>query len=76
MVRAGEPRCTDYNNGVSVIYDERGRPWIKRGDVDLHEFGLNPFSNRGAHVPHSNDGGNFVRNVMPGLMVELKKVAQ
>lgn len=68
VVERGAPRRYDWNNGVSVVYDEDGTPWIKHGRVDLEEFGLDHWSDRGAHVPHSNDGGHFVREVLPGLM--------
>ena len=69
VVGLGTPLTTDYNNGVYVVYDETGRPWIKRNvttEDGLHfaQFNLK----RGAYVPHSNDGGYFVREVLPKLM--------
>jgi len=73
-VKRGTPNTCDNNNGVTVVYDETGRPWI------LHERGLStlsldiwrtlvmPFAlKRGAHVPHSNDGGRFVHEVVDKL---------
>lgn len=60
----------DYNNGVAVVYDEEGRPWVLPGEKftekiqDRLEMGLR--LTRGAYVPHSNDGGGFVRRVILG----------
>lgn len=73
LVKARTPRSTDYNNGVTVVYDEKGRPWIKRGSPDLTPF-EGQITARGANVPHSNDGGYFVSKVLPDLMAELVKV--
>jgi hypothetical protein len=62
----------DRNNGVVVIYDETGRPWIMPTSHNglvvavtslIVEFSLR----KGAYVPHSNDGGYFVYNVLPYL---------
>ena len=66
LVKRGTPNTCDYNNGVSVIYDETGRPWIFRGSLGsdmVTSFNLK----RGAHVPHSNDGGHFVHEVLARL---------
>ena len=66
LVKRGTPNTCDYNNGVSVIYDETGRPWIFRGSLGsdmVASFNLK----RGAHVPHSNDGGHFVHEVVNKL---------
>lgn len=73
-VRRGTPNTYDSNNGVSVVFDEEGRPWIvvNRNMNDetapklteiLHEYGVK----RGAYVPHSNDGGHFVLSIMSKL---------
>lgn len=71
-VKRGRPNTYDYNNGVTVVYDEKGRPWIFSGHAEdagegfeqtVREHNLE----RGAYVPHSNDGGFFVRMVMPRL---------
>ncbi len=74
-VKRRSPNTYDSNNGVIVIYDENGRPWIIRDYNDLilgnrilkviHEHDLK----RGAYVPHSNDGGHFVDKVLPNLKV-------
>ena len=65
--------------GVNVIYDEAGRPWITNSAVAIKAFNQaitegrlegEPHLTRGAHVPHSNDGGHFVREVLPELMKE------
>ncbi len=73
-VMHGTPHTYDMNNGVTVVYDEEGRPWIRRwGDNDgvtarLFEGVIHTYSlERGAYVPHSNDGGWFVRKVIPNL---------
>lgn len=67
------PNTYDSNNGVTVVYDEEGRPWIVRNDhldgvmekfqIVIAEHSLK----RGAYVPHSNDGGYFVHEVLPKL---------
>ena len=90
-VHRGESFTWDQNNGISVVYDEEGRPWIKRGSIDLTGR-LNNYGGgrliRGAYVPHSNDGGEFVRQMlidcertapaserkMRGLMVVIEKI--
>lgn len=75
VVMLGTPLTWDTNNGVTVFYDEEGRPWIvKNSEVGevmnlamrklIKEFNLR----RGAGVPHSNDGGHFVCKVLPMLM--------
>ena len=65
-VKRGTANTFDYNNGVTVVYDEEGRPWILHNSrltdeaaEKLREYSLK----RGAHVPHSNDGGYFVREI-------------
>ena len=69
-VERGRPNVKDSNNGVLVVYDEEGRPWImgvsKLSDnvhVSLLDFDLS----RGAYVPHSNDGGHFMSEVVAKL---------
>jgi len=72
-VRRKKPNTWDSNNGVTVVYDELGRPWIIRrentfkivdfGAMIIHAYNLE----RGAYVPHSNDGGWFITEVIPGL---------
>ncbi len=80
FVKRGVVYTYDVNNGVFVMYDEEGRPWIlpsglmsiawKKGNI-REEFKEFPMIQRvlkqGAHVPHSNDGGRFVRGVLPTL---------
>jgi hypothetical protein len=71
LVRKGEEFTWDTNNGVTVVFDQIGRPWIKRTSQVSHEtmtelitaFGLE----RGARVPHSNDGGHFILETLPSL---------
>ena len=71
-VKVGTPNTHDSNNGVVVVYDERGRPWIvktmsgeaaEKFDEVIEKYGLK----RGAYTLHSNDGGGFVNIVMPTL---------
>lgn len=74
-VRRGKPFTYDCNNGVYVIYDESGRPWIIRWSTlagklatENHEFeNLTRHLHRGAYVPHSNDGGRFAIEILPTL---------
>jgi hypothetical protein len=75
------PLTYDFNNGVGVIYDENGWPWIFRSSQldEVKGGGLNmaqiiaaivadfPLMH-GAYVPHSNDGGYFIRVVVPALL--------
>jgi hypothetical protein len=73
VVKRGTPATTDYNNGVLVIYDEVGRPWIRHYDLDdetdraIRQLQIHHKMRHGATVPHSNDGGYFVREVLPTL---------
>jgi len=73
LVELGTPNRWDSNNGVTVVYDGDGRPWIIRGHVDnLSDLIPNigwwlGQQNHGAYVPHSNDGGKFVRDVLPRI---------
>ena len=70
-VQRGTPNTWDFNNGVIAVYDESGCPWISvrnthtNGEVNklARSYGLQ----RGAYVPHSNDGGHFVRRIIPDL---------
>ncbi|HEY4528466.1 MAG TPA: hypothetical protein VJJ48_01400 [Candidatus Paceibacterota bacterium] len=70
-VKKGKPLTWDRNNGVAVVYDEDGCPWIKEGFMQPGGCGgltINQYIlTRGAYVPHSNDGGYFVREVLPKL---------
>ena len=71
LVKRGNPNTQDNNNGVLVVYDEVGRPWIIPTSNFTDEVALNfRFESlvRGAHVPHSNDGGYFVKRILPMLL--------
>lgn len=63
-VLLGRPFTWDTNNGISVVYDEEGRPWIKRGGINSSVFYAYGQLNTGAYVPHSNDGGAFASQVL------------
>ena len=66
----GTPNTFDSNNGVMVVYDEMGRPWILRNNHVPDEFVRKVQEyclKRGAYVPHSNDGGHFICKVLPKL---------
>jgi hypothetical protein len=73
-VKRRQPFMYDSNNGVQAVYDEEGRPWIKssrlmsnQDQIQLGEL-IRTFNiKHGANVPHSNDGGNFMRNILPTL---------
>jgi len=69
-VKRGQPNTQDHNNGVLVVYDEEGRPWImvlSKFNRDARQA-LSGFNlTQGAYVPHSNDGGHFVHEVMAEL---------
>ena len=74
-VKRGNPYTYDSNNGVTVVYDEDGRPWIIQSNLGFSQIVAESLQNaveelelkRGAYVPHSNDGGQFVRVVIPSL---------
>src|SRR5665213_1336146 len=61
-IKKGTPLIWDYNNGVTVVYDENGDPWLHRGRARISDKFV-----RGAHVPMSNDGGWGIRNLFPTL---------
>lgn len=66
LVSTGTPFTWDTSNGISVVCDEQGRPWIKRGDLDLSQFSDCHTIMMGAYVPHSNDGGEYVCLMLEG----------
>lgn len=66
LVERGTPHTFDCNNGILVIYDEEGRPWIHSSDTKIPGVFVQKLR-RGAHVPHSNDGGYFFREVVNKL---------
>ena len=71
FVGRGNPNTYDHNNGVVVVYDEEGRPWIIPGNLltgKAAEMLRKLYLKRGAFVPHSNDGGHFIRDVLPLLI--------
>ncbi len=77
-VKSGTPKTFDYNNGTYVVYDEQGRPWIVSSLSDIQRANLQELIathelQHGAYVPHSNDSGHFVREVMPKLMLAINK---
>ena len=61
-IKKGTPLTWDYNNGVTVVYDENGDPWLHRGSTKISDKFV-----RGAYVPMSNDGGWGIRNLFPTL---------
>ena len=47
------------NNGVTVVYDEKGEPWVRRRPITCEERDWlldHGVSFKGAYVPHSNGG--------------------
>lgn len=76
MVKRGTPNTGNSKNGVAVVYDEAGRPWI----IDTRLFTLDRIEaidlqfqtfirtrREEVHVPHSEDGGEFLFKVLPNL---------
>lgn len=59
MVRPGAPLQVGSENGILVIYDEKGDPWIRRGLLSYNEkrwlFGRKGVIIGNAYVPHSED---------------------
>ncbi len=56
----GAPLTWNTNNGVTVVYDEEGKPWVKPGTFEI----TGGFKKEG-HVPMSNDGGAAMRRLFP-----------
>lgn len=72
VVKRGRPLTYDYNNGVHVIYDQQGWPWIVHrsqtsGEL-IAELVIDYALMQGAFVPHSNDGGKFILQTLPELL--------
>jgi hypothetical protein len=73
LVGRDQPFRIDSNNGVLVVYDEEGRPWVALDSRDDEKrAGLRELNSEfelqiGAYVPHSNDGGQFLRHTLPSL---------
>lgn len=65
----------DANNGVRVIVDDHGHYWIQpcgmhQGEETPQTKALMELHSKlqyGAYVPHSNDGGRFIRQTWPWL---------
>ena len=55
-----------HNNGVFVVYDHRGIPWIRRGYLNPAEQSELELKDelRGVYVPHSNDCGMWVQKFL------------
>ena len=72
-VRRGTPNTWDSANGVTVVYDEKGNPWIMETEARLRillfvELIVNAYKlEKGAYVPHSTDSGWFIKEVIPTL---------
>ncbi|MCP6720307.1 MAG: hypothetical protein KJI72_03265 [Patescibacteria group bacterium] len=83
FVKYGTPNTYDDNNGVTVIYDEEGRPWIIANtrffNKTQHEDFQSHFRSTltelvkkyqlklGAYVPQSNHGCSFIHKLLPTL---------
>ena len=67
IVGKGTPKTWDYNNGTIVVYDEDGFPWIRSvmfvSIEFMQRFAAENQIQKGAFVPHSNDGRTFKRIV-------------
>lgn len=77
LVKPGTPFTFDKNQGMTVVYDEKGRPWIMPTKQALQIVDeLQKLRDEsplvlGAYVPHSNDGGEFRCSVLPTLLSAL-----
>lgn len=69
VVAKREAKLTfDTNNGVMAVYDEDGQPWLLTLDritPEIAEWLKTSELTRGAYVPHSNDGGHYIRQQFP-----------
>ncbi len=71
-VERGRPLSTDGNQGIRVVYDEEGKPWViwvrylsSDGSQRLADYEAQHGElSRGCRVPHSNDGGWFAHEVL------------
>ncbi len=70
QVEKGAPYTWDANNGVRVVHDEVGDPWIKQSAKGWPTLGKSAYPcvqermlKRGAYVPHSNDSGEYVKQI-------------
>ena len=79
LVRRGTPLTHGRNNGILVIYDDQGWPWVilarKLSTRWWIAMSFNTYHNSdlvdfrpGAYVPHSNDGGHFMLEILPDLL--------
>ena len=64
QVEKGVPMTYDYNNGVVVVYDQDGFPWVAPINY-LERFEGRDQLRRGADVPFSKDGGHRIRKMFP-----------
>jgi len=71
IVSRGAPKRFDYKNGVIVVYDELGAPWIvNMADVTIRkvrDLAREYHLSDGVYVPHSKDGGSFIRGNLPSV---------
>ena len=71
LVNRGAPKKFDVHNGVIVVYDEIGVPWIAtQANISIRQMRELAREHRiidGAYVPHSNDGGRFIRGNVPSV---------
>jgi len=68
-IKTGTPLTWDYSpsGGMTVVYDEEGRPWIRIGHITRKVFGSN--LKKGAYIPFAKDGGNFIKHTFPRLRI-------
>lgn len=75
----------DYNNGMVVVYDEGGNPFVCLSD-ELRRHGVNASAIGailqdagfvcGAYVPHSNDGGAWAARKWPEAFALLRQTSK
>lgn len=79
LVGRADPHRWEYNNGVVCVWDELGRPWLMPAEFPNRNSRLNRAIDkmreefalkRGGFVPHSNDGGTFLRAVIEPRVTE------
>ena len=67
-VKTGEPKTWDINQGILVVYDEKGLPWVRFATSQSHSWlervAMSHNLEKGAYVPHSNDNGKFLLDYM------------
>ena len=61
----GRLPCWDRTQGLTAVYDLDRRPWVRAKTLTPREHGRlrMTWRQRGAYVPHANDGGVFLQGL-------------